>query len=403
MTGGAGGEGVVPVAPVCGVIDIAADDFDGAELDWRWAKNVTSPENVGLADGKLELRLGEPDAYSEIYNLGQFDVRDRWVEFELAEDVPVGTGIWFAVGSNYGDYVEFYVRGGDLVWYLEDAGVVDQSTFIPFDYMAHRRLRIRHDSNASSDQRLVGEAYIDGQWSVLFTHDDGIFDPRYARVFVGAHILDDSAAPTTLRVEAIRALQADTPLCKLGELTDDFDTSDEPWVAESGTTSCDLSQAGSATVHCTSSSSFVALRSKEIFDAVDSGATIDLPLPVPARAYASLHFAKPTNQDPNARDVVFARLSPTDLRLEQRVNAAIDTLVSTNITGVVSRLGLRGTPTGQVVVEYEEDGVAKSLPPVAAPFDLSRVHGRFGAGVGTLSEGESVTITFDHYNLGGEP
>jgi hypothetical protein len=397
---GAGGEGGTPA---CGVIDFAADDFEGAALDWRWAQSVNSPQGVALADGKLELRLEGPGAYSEIYSLGQFDFRDRWVEFELAEDVPAGTGIWFTVGAGYGDYVELYVRGGDLVWYLEDAGVVDQETFIPFVYGDHRRLRIRHDSSASSDQRLVGEAWIDGQWAPLFTHDDGIFDPRYARVFVGAHVLDASATPATLRVDAIRAIQSDTPLCKLGELEDDFGTPETPWVDESGSTSCNLSQSGSVQIQCDSTDGFSALRSKEIFDAVDSGATIDLVEPLPAAGYASLHFAEPTNQDPLTRDLVYARVSPTDLRLEQREGGGFTTLASAAVVGEVSRIGLRGTSTGGVVLEYVEDGVEKSLAAPRAPFDLSRVHGRFGGGVGALPMGDSATIALDDYNLGAPP
>jgi hypothetical protein len=400
---GAGGEGGAPPAAVCGVIDVVADDFEGAALEWWWTKSVNAPQGVGLADGKLELRLQDPGAYSEIYSVGQFDFRDRWIEFQLAEDVPAGTGIWFTVGSNYDDYVELYVRNGDLVWYLEDGGVVDQDTFIPFDFADHRRLRIRHDSNASSDQRVLGEAWIDGQWTVLFTHDDSIFDPRYARVFAGAHVLDAAATPATLRVEAISALQSDTPLCKLEELKDDFETAEVPWVDEVGATSCDLLQSGSVQVECASSNGFSALRSKEIFDAIDSGATIDLLGPLPAAGYASLHFAEPTNQDPLTRDLVYARVSPTDIRLEQRVSLGFSTLDSAAVTGLVSRIGLRGTSTGEVILEYVEDGEEKSLRPAEAPFDLSHVHGRFGAGVGALPGGESASIELDDYNLGAPP
>jgi hypothetical protein len=364
---------------------------------------VNAQGDIVVTDGQLELHVNDKGGYSEIRSFGLFDFRDRWVEFELAEDVPEGASVWFTVGSWYGDYVELYKVGDQLRWFLEDGGTGSNAASIPFDFAKHQRTRIRHDSSAPPMQRIVGEAWIDDAWQPIpdFSYGNGTknFDPRYARVFVGAQY--ETAVPTApVRVAGVRAIQPETPLCPAASLTDTFETAEEPWDIWEETLGvpCPIDQEPAATFTC-ASPHFNMLRSHELFDAAGGQVSVDV-TSLPDNGYAALQLSIPATPDDWNEPRVSVRLDRLQMRVQllSFVNGVEEEMDSEDVTGIVTTLALEGLPNGEVAAKFVDNGAVRTLAGIA-PFDLSRVHARIEAGT-TNSGG---TIVLDNFNLGALP
>jgi hypothetical protein len=286
MSSGGGGMGGAP--PVCGVIDYSADSFDADDLDGRWTHkegNSPIPGKVSLGGGQLELTLGGPNSYSEIVTNRAFDLRERWIGFEIGEPPSATTELWVAVGPdvNYQKYLEFYVHDGSMELLAKtdtDAdGDTEEVTLlqIPFNFAKHQNLRFRHEAGSIEFEHLDPNT----GWTSLLTVEDTLIEPEFTHVYMGGRA--KSTAPVldqVVRFNAIYGQQDVTPLCPTEQIVDDFAVPSAQWL-RTVIGSCTVGTAGTLDISC-SNGGFAGLTARTPFNLVGSSLSLrvtDAPAP----------------------------------------------------------------------------------------------------------------------------